>query len=680
MYDWQLCLKKGSNMPEQLVSDAVHAIPVGKLFNSADRYSIPLYQRNYTWGEEQIHRLVHDIIDEAKNDKTNDYFLGNLVVALPSREDDPFDVIDGQQRLTTLYVLLTKLRKYPETREQSSRLQPLTYEAREKATRALRSVVAGTHEADESEQSAEDSGILQAANIIDQLLDDPEIKKSFAAYDVICYLLNRVKIIRMPIDRGTDLNKYFEIMNTRGVQLSAVDIVKARLMRHLGDSRDRSLLDQVWSACSDMNHYVSMSLTSGDTVKRSAVFGSDWEQLPPADFAELRRQLFGAGSDDSSKSVNTQSFAMTLDDAISTYSQINEVIDVDDAEGDNRFTSQITFPTFLLHALAIRRPESSADRDDRQLDDKLLVSRFSDRLEELQPSQRARWVQDFSTDLLRIRCLFDRFILKRDAALGAGNESSTDEEPGSWSLYRLSRGESVSRGRRSDSPRYLLSFSNDEIGLDAGDVHRKIILLQSALRITYTSPRTMHWITEALRFVVRHADLDQEVTSRDFLNMLENYALGRLEEAMLPDSDKADVGPDGHPLGFGIPRIMFTYLDYLLVDEMNESSFTFSYRTSIEHFSPSMEDVDHASAATHVRDRTLLDWFGNLALVTVSTNSKFSNYSPREKANNRIARAQSLKLELMARRAETSSWNDEDIKAHHEKMMGLLYNALAHRP
>lgn len=662
------------------MSDAVHAISVGRLFSSSDRYSIPLYQRNYTWGEEQIHRLVHDVIDEAKRGQTKDYFLGNLVVAPPEHKDDPFDVIDGQQRLTTLYVLLTKLRKYPEAQGRVSRLQPLIYEAREKATRALRGVAVSTHEDDESEQSAEDSGILQAANIIDQLLDDPETMRSFGAYNVIDYLLNRVKIIRMPIDRGTDLNKYFEIMNTRGVQLSAIDIVKARLMRHLSDPHDRSLLGQVWSACSDMDHYVSMSLVSGDTVKRRAVFGSDWEQLPPNDFGELRRRLLGTDSDVSNPSVDSQPLSMTLDDAIAAYSRVNEVVDTDEAEGDNRFTSQITFPTLLLHALAIRRPESVANREDCQLDDKLLVSRFTERLAKLPRSQKASWVQDFTTDLLRIRCLFDRFILKRDATLGAGNESTTDEEPGNWSLYRLSRGESVSRGSRRDSPRYLPSFSSEENGSDAADVQRKVILLQSALRITYTSPRTMHWITEALSFVVRHADLNQEVTAQGFLNVLENFALDRLEAAMAPDPEKVDVDPNGHPLGFGIPRIMFTYLDYLLVEEMNEPSFTFSYRTSIEHFSSSKEDVEHASTATHVQDRDLLNWFGNLALVTVSTNSKFSNNSPREKANNRPARRQSLKLELMARRAETSSWNDDDIKAHHEKMVGVLQNALAQRP
>lgn len=125
-----------------------------------------------------------------------------------------------------------------------------------------------------------------------------------------------------------------------------------------------------------------------------------------------------------------------------------------------------------------------------------------------------------------------------------------------------------------------------------------------------------------------------------------------------------------------IPRIVFTYLDYLLVEEMNQWDFTFSYRTSIEHFSPDTEDVEHRSEAYRLRDRSLLDWLGNLALVTVSANSKFSNYLPAQKANNHAARRQSLKLELMARRAETGSWNDEDVKAHHKEIVGLLNRAL----
>ena len=155
-------------MTQILAPDDVQAIPVGNLFDhDTPKYSIPLYQRNYTWGEEQIHRLVHDVLDEAEQEVQKDYFLGNLVVAPPHHPDDPFDVIDGQQRLTTLYLLLTKLSSRQHLRGRIGELQPLTYEARDKATRALRDVADTSRNQPEEKSDREDSGILHAARIID---------------------------------------------------------------------------------------------------------------------------------------------------------------------------------------------------------------------------------------------------------------------------------------------------------------------------------------------------------------------------------------------------------------------------------------------------------------------------------------------------------------------------------
>lgn len=654
----------------------VQAIAVGSLFdNEAPKYSIPLYQRNYTWGEEQIHRLIHDVLDEAEQEEQKDYFLGNLVVAPPHHADDPFDVIDGQQRLTTLYLLLTKLRARPRLRARVGELQSLTYEARDKATRALRDVADVSHTLPEEETDREDSGILRAARIIDQLLDGDRTGARFLAPRVIDYLLTRVLLIRMPIDRTTDLNRYFEIMNTRGTQLSPVDIVKARLLRHLSDPLDRTLLDHVWTACADMEHYVGMTATAGDAGLRAEVFGPEWDELPTADFSRLRAQLVDRSTDHTSP-VDDTSTAMTFDEALAKYTRSEVTAEVDDAEGGDRFTSQITFPTLLLHVLAVRGPAEHAKRDDRQLDDKLLVSRFSTRLDGMTPGDRADWVRAFTTDLLRIRCLFDQFILKRDATLTTGHESTTDDEPGNWSLYRLARGSSRHGQRLQDTPRYPTTFATDETGTGPGSLQRRILLLQSALRITYTSPRTMHWMTDVLRYVTDYADRGERVTARGLISRLDEHALERLREALSPNLEKDEVGPDGLPLGFAIPRIVYTYLDYLLVEEMNQWDFTFSYRTSVEHFSPGTEDAEHLSDAFRLKDRNLLNWLGNLALVTVSTNSKFSNYLPAQKANNHAARRQSLKLELMARRAETGSWNDEDVVAHHEAMVGLLRRAL----
>jgi hypothetical protein len=659
----------------------VQAIPVGRLFaDPTERYSVPLYQRNYTWGEEQIHRLVQDVLDEARQAEPKEYFLGNLVVAPPARPDELFDVIDGQQRLTTLYILLSVLWRDSDFPAPTFELQPLTYEARDKATAALRGVARGASAAEEGESEREDSGIRRAEAIITEHLADPALRQQLIESRFVDYLLTKVLLIRMPIDRSTDLNQYFEIMNTRGAQLSPVDIVKARLLRCLQMPDDRALLNHIWSACSDMDHYVTMTATAGYTTWRANVFGETWEGLPSADFARLRDQLVAQSpsasepAPDASTAAPTS--AMELGEAIALYARTATVEESAETSEGERFTSQITFPTFLLHVLAVRWPEGDTTSLDRQLDDKQLVERFTRRLQYLDPAQRKEWVRGFTTDLLRLRVLFDRYILKRDATLTSGHESTSDEEPGSWSLHRVSRGESSSTGTVRYSPRYRPTFVDDESGAGPRSLQRRILLLQSALRITYTSPRTMHWITDVLRHALGRADRGETVTAEGLYSVLQEHALERLGEALHPDPERNNVGPDGLPLGFGIPRIVFTYLDYLLVDRENEWDFTFSYRTSVEHFSPGTEDVEHASPAEHLEDRSLLDYLGNLALVTVSTNSKFSNYQPRHKAQNLAARRQSIKLNLMARRAAAGSWNDADVLEHHQEMVKLLFGAL----
>ncbi|GAA1730550.1 DUF262 domain-containing HNH endonuclease family protein [Brachybacterium phenoliresistens] len=653
-------------MSTTAAADAAIAVPIGELFSSSSvKYQIPLYQRNYTWGEEQIDRLIDDVLDEAERPVWKDYFLGNLVVAPPVRVDDPFDVIDGQQRLTTLYILLMKLSEH---QHPIGELHPLTYESREKSTLALRGILAPQHENEDREH--EDAGILRARRRIELRLHDNELTRRLEESDFVDYLLTRVKLIRMPV-HSKDLNRYFEVMNTRGLQLSPVDIVKARLLRCLTGDADRALLNKVWTACSDMDHYVSMTVTSDSTEWRGQVFGPDWDDAPTADFTMLRTQLVDR-SPGADKAVGTASALVTgslaFEDAITAYAQAPEARTETGSDDSERFSSQISFATLLLHVLAVRRPDTGTVTNERDLDDKLLIRRFTDELGGKDAGAQEAWVRSFTTDLLRTRFLFDRCVLKRDATLTSTHESSSDEEPGSWSLSRVVRG--TSNGKT--SPRYQPAFASDEFGAGPRSVHRRLLLLQSALRVTYTSPRSMHWMTEVLRYATDCAARGARVDGAGLLEHLEAFTRERVAQALFPVSAPDEVAADGTPLGFGVPRIVFTYLDYLLVETMNSWDFTFSYRTSIEHFSPRTEDSEHASSAYRVEDRELLDTLGNLALVTVSANSKFSNYQPQEKANNAAARRQSLKLELMARRAKASGWSDQDIRAHHEEMVGVL--------
>ena len=96
------------------------------------------------------------------------------------------------------------------------------------------------------------------------------------------YLLSRVKILRVVVPEDTDLNHYFEIMNNRGEQLEKHEVLKARLMKKLGDV-ERNTFARIWDACADMNLYVQLGFNADI---RDQVFEKDWDSIP-GDFSEL---------------------------------------------------------------------------------------------------------------------------------------------------------------------------------------------------------------------------------------------------------------------------------------------------------------------------------------------------------------------------------------------------------
>ena len=78
----------------------------GNIFCYGDKYVIPIYQRAFAWENDQLMQLVEDIKNIQIDDNTKNYYIGTLIVA---KEGGNFEVIDGQQRLTALYLLLNCL-------------------------------------------------------------------------------------------------------------------------------------------------------------------------------------------------------------------------------------------------------------------------------------------------------------------------------------------------------------------------------------------------------------------------------------------------------------------------------------------------------------------------------------------------------------------------------------------
>ncbi|AEM20844.1 hypothetical protein Bint_0210 [Brachyspira intermedia PWS/A] len=84
---------------------------LNKIIDEKMYFSIPNYQRNYVWKEEQIRKLLEDI-ENAIINNNNEYYIGSLIVFY--RDDDNnnrYDLVDGQQRFTTICLLLIQIKK-----------------------------------------------------------------------------------------------------------------------------------------------------------------------------------------------------------------------------------------------------------------------------------------------------------------------------------------------------------------------------------------------------------------------------------------------------------------------------------------------------------------------------------------------------------------------------------------
>lgn len=615
-------------------------LTVGGLFEDEAVYTVPVYQRNYAWRAEQIEQLISDI-DDARRENEQGYFLGNLITQkAPGGAGKNFEVVDGQQRLTTLYLLLTLLEgdgACPFTLHRGR----LRYESRARATEALRlagqEVLLPSGRSEES-SSSEDDGIHVGFNVIQQMIrQHEELRSKEERSKFADFLRTKVTLVRTSLPLGTDLNRYFEVMNTRGQQLEQVDIVKARLMSKLPESEHAGFA-WIWDACADMDSYVQMPLTRDNPSLRRAIFGDDWSWLRCASFQELLEVVPTANT------VTRTSHVLSLDEALRKYASSPQG-DSSKGEVSERFRSPIGFSVFLLHVLKVK--DKDVKEDEGQLDDKRLIKSFTDAIPE---GGEASWVRDFVFTLLKCRNLFDSFILKRQFV------TSTQDEEGDWSLQRLKR--------RSKGPGYIHLFSKaDTESEEDGDADmgtREVLLLQSMLRITYTSPRTMHWITKILNWLNNVQD-PGSVGSSDLVNLLKSYARGKVKAAFFSDEQ---------PQGFDISRIVFTYLDYLLLDSTKEG-FKFQFRNSIEHFYPQHPDREQAGKIVAEHNLHLL---GNLALVSVSANSKFSNSLPKAKAENfkDTIEMQSPKLRRMAEITRIEGWGDKQVMEHHEHMLKLL--------
>ena len=384
-------------------STTVETIPAGDLFSRT--YSVPLYQREYAWGREEIKLLLDDFKDSFESDKSRHYHVGSLTafVRVDAAGRRSYELIDGQQRTITLALLLRILSGVTPAGSPSFRLsERLRFENRPDAESFLAAFDERPHD-----PPAMPMAFRRA---VDTMLDHPVFGEEFreSLPEFAKFVGSHVVLFLVTMPSETDVSAYFEIMNNRGLQLEYHELLKAKLIAKLPDDVDKRMFDKLWTACSRMDGRLEDNLDT-ETIQ--------W-----------------------------------ITDKKQWWKLDNKNVTVNETPREEAAPRSIIpdFPNFLLHVLRFYMEtigyQDSADdvpldagsdsmyfalgyqdsADDVPLDERQMRKAFDDRLDAIEP-------EHFLDVLLRTRLRFDRFVIKAEDDSGRGEIRGCIEGRDDWS-------------------------------------------------------------------------------------------------------------------------------------------------------------------------------------------------------------------------------------------------------
>ena len=228
---------------------------IKQIFGDADSYyQVPDYQRPYSWETEQIEVLWDDLFTAMEIDQES-YFLGAIILTSPG--DGYFEVVDGQQRLTTLTILLCVIRDLYLKKDNALinsikslvdgkyRLRLITQSHYQNQFEKEILDKVKFHEKLSKEKREKDPFINATLIFQEKLRAVENVKKIKKFLD---YLMNRVIMITITCSNQAFAIKLFQVLNTRGLDLTNTDIIKS----HLFGNCEKEKLPQLKSSWTEI--------------------------------------------------------------------------------------------------------------------------------------------------------------------------------------------------------------------------------------------------------------------------------------------------------------------------------------------------------------------------------------------------------------------------------------------
>ncbi len=622
-------------------------------------FIIPVYQRPYVWDDEEIKKLLGDILNTFTNVNSNNsnYFVGNTYVIKSSNKirERQYELIDGQQRFTTFWLIAnafkllnikTDLTDYLEISypNQTKDIR-FDFDIRIEVANYLKGLIDNSSYLKFSDVSNKEflKFIAKGVETIKHFITS-EIKEEHRAhfgnyiYKNVCFVYNIAP-------QNTDLNALFTALGTSGIQLQQSDILKARLLEKVSKS-SRITYSKIWDACEDMSNYFEKNVADVFSIERSSV--------NPENFKTYDSTFFSV--DDVSNSSEGSHQSKTISEIINS-EEVDVKIDTPTSDNSSKCRSIISFNILLIHTYRIFNLQKQRENFEHAIDPKKLL--LTIKLDDFSSCEETEY---FFELLWKVRYVFDKHIVKWRME----EDDDTDEK---LLLTEINTSRSYEKNYFS---RTNLSYS-------------PLQMLQSVLY--YTGGFTQqYWLTPLLYFLLENENLTNEQILAE-LEKIDNLMLpGDKKEISLElispvkRNEKIDLSAlnilnESH--GTSFHHYWFYKLEYLLwktwdKNDQKLKQFRITSKNSIEHVFPQNHEFGNKL------ENTESDWlnsFGNLGLLSVGENSSYNNQDVRKKKvdfDNKQT-YDSLKLAKVYSWMNINSWGIENIKQHQQEMISTLH-------
>ncbi|GAB0000595.1 DUF262 and DUF1524 domain-containing protein [Helicobacter pylori] len=270
---------------------------------------IPVYQRVYSWDKEQCKQLWDDIIKIGGNDKANGHFIGFILYVLDSitHSNNTLLIIDGQQRLTTITLLLTALRNHLSDEVKRKEIESYLINSNKDGDKKFRLILSESDK--DTLLSLIDKNKRKPSEPSVKIVENFELFKKWISentdkLETIFKGLEKLMIVEIALEKGKDDPQLiFESMNSKGIELAQTDLIRNYIVMETEIEKQEGFYNKYWRAMEEefkqnekwfdrfVRHYLTIKTREIPNINKVYVALKDYRQKERIGIEDLLKDL-----------------------------------------------------------------------------------------------------------------------------------------------------------------------------------------------------------------------------------------------------------------------------------------------------------------------------------------------------------------------------------------------------